>query len=125
MRGPSNKKPPTGWVQFWGGLALLFRGKTRLGNLREWWPNLSHEIQYSEDAGHAAVSRMAAVLGGDPAQSDRDDPASDQGGCVMKLKMRVLWVFYVLLLAAGICTMLKAAAVRDRQYMERFGGMTR
>lgn len=23
----------------WGGLALLFRGKTRLGNLREWWPN--------------------------------------------------------------------------------------
>ena len=40
----------------------------------------------------------------------------------MKLKMRVLWVFYVLLLAAGICTMLKAAAARDRQYMERFGG---
>lgn len=41
----------------------------------------------------------------------------------MSVKHRVLWALYVLFLVAGICGMLKAAAARDRQYMERFGGL--
>ena len=42
-----------------------------------------------------------------------------------KLTRRILWTLYVLFLASCICGVLKAAAARDRQYMERFGGAAR
>ena len=40
-----------------------------------------------------------------------------------RMKQRMLWALYIVLLVAGICGVLKAAAARDRQYMERFGGL--
>ena len=41
-----------------------------------------------------------------------------------KLSRRILWTLYVLFLATCVVGVLKAAAVRDRQMMERFGGLT-
>ena len=38
----------------------------------------------------------------------------------MKRRWLAIYVLFLVVVAAGV---LKAAAVRDRQYMERFGGM--
>lgn len=50
------------------------------------------------------------------------EPASCRppGGEAVKRRWLAIYVLFLVVVAAGV---LKAAAVRDRQYMERFGGM--